>query len=158
MSDDLSRVWILCDVYENDLGGIHAGQAVDLRLNAYPDKVFAGKVGSIGPILDPATRTAKVRVELQNPGLMRVGMFVAATFHLAGGAQGRASVTVPATAVLHLHDRDWVYTPAGSGGFRRISVVGGDMLPGGMQGIKSGLTPGQQVVANALTLQNAVDQ
>ena len=160
---DLSTVWILCDVYENDLGGIHAGQAVDLRLNAYPDKVFAGKVGSIGPSLDPATRTAKVRVELQNPGLMRVGMFVAATFHLAGGAQGRASVTVPATAVLHLHDRDWVYQSAGNNTFHRVEVSGGAILesPGSstkLQVITSGLAPGDKVVSNALEMQNTLEQ
>ena len=157
---DLSTVWILCDVYENDLNGIHVGQGVDVRLNAYPDRIFSGKVGSIGPILDPNTRTAKVRVELQNPGLMRVGMFVAASFH---GTQGKAAVTVPATAVLHLHDRDWIYEPAGPNSFRRVAVVGGAILPSStnqpkLQVIASGLAPGDKVVANALEMQNTVEQ
>ena len=80
------NVWILCDVYESDLGEIHVGKAVSLHLNAYPDRVLTGRVGSIGPVLDPTTRTAKVRVEMPNPdvnqrGHMQVGMFVTAEFH-----------------------------------------------------------------------------
>jgi len=153
---DLSNVWILCDVYENDLGSVRVGQTVDIRLNAYPDRVFAGRVGSIGPILDPNSRTAKVRVELPNPGIMRVGMFVNAAFH---GTQNKLEATVPATAVLHLHDRDWVYQPSGANTFRRVEVVGGPILPSSKtQVIASGLAPGDKVVANALEMQNTVEQ
>ena len=65
---------------------------------------------------------------------------------------------VPATAVLHLHDRDWVYVPTDSGPFRRVEVAGGEMLPGNMQEIRSGLAPGQRVVQNALVLQNTEEQ
>ncbi|MFZ0591822.1 MAG: efflux RND transporter periplasmic adaptor subunit, partial [Bryobacteraceae bacterium] len=65
---------------------------------------------------------------------------------------------VPATAILHLHDRDWVYSSLGNGHFRRQEVVAGDMLPGNMQEIVSGLMPGRQVVADALVLQNTVEQ
>jgi cobalt-zinc-cadmium efflux system membrane fusion protein len=65
---------------------------------------------------------------------------------------------VPATAVLHLHDRDWVYAPNGNGQFRRVGVTGGDMLPGGMQEIRTGIPPGQRVVQNALVLQNTEGQ
>ena len=105
--------------------------------------------------MDPNLRTAKVRLEVENPGLMRFGMFVTATFH---GATAERHATVPATAILHLHDRDWVYTPFGNGGFRRVEVAAGNMLPGNMQEIVSGLKPGAQVVANALVLQNTVEQ
>ena len=66
--------------------------------------------------------------------------------------------TVPASAVLHLHDRDWVYVPLEAGRFRRVGVVGGKTLPGNLQEIVSGLDAGTQVVANALVLQNTVDQ
>jgi membrane fusion protein, heavy metal efflux system len=152
---DLTSVWILCDVYENDLSAIRAGESVDIRLNAYPDQVLKGKVALIGPILDPATRTAKVRVEMPNPGMMRVGMFVDATFH---GTQSKQNATVPATAVLHLHDRDWVYEPSGANTFRRVEVVGGAVLPSKLQVILSGLSPGDKVVANALEMQNTVEQ
>ena len=152
---DLSSVWILCDVYENDLANIRVGEKADVRLNAYPDQVFTGVIDNIGPILDPNIRTAKVRLEMRNHGMMRPGMFVTATFH---SGQSAKRATVPATAILHLHDRDWVYLPLGNGRFRRTEVVGGDMLPGGMQEIVSGISPGQQIVANALEFQGTVGQ
>ncbi len=152
---DLTYIWILCDVYENDLSQVHLGEFADVRLNGYPDQVFKGRIGNIGPVLDPNLHTAKVRLEMRNPGLMRIGMFVTATFH---GLRKQIHATVPATAVLHLHDRDWVYAPIGAGRFRRIGVVGGNMLPGNIQEIVSGIEPGQPVVANALVLQSTVEQ
>ena len=152
---DMSHVWIVCDVYENDLAQVQMGEFADIHLNAYPGKVLKGRVGNIGEILDPNLRTAKVRLEVSNPGFLRFGMFVTATFH---GRTKEMHTTVPATAVLHLHDCDWVYTPAGRGIFQRLEVVGGNMLPGNLQEITSGLAPGTKVVTNALVLQNTVEQ
>src|SRR5580698_1674278 len=153
---DLSHVWIICDVYENDLPTVHLGQKADIRLTAYPDRVLTGVISDIGAVLDPQIRTAKVRIQVENPDmLMRVGMFATATIH---GKTLQTHAQVPATAVLHLHDRDWVYVPAGDGNFRRVLVRGGEMLPGNMQEILSGINAGQQVVANALALQNSADQ
>ena len=152
---DLTYVWILCDVYENDLENVRLGEKADIRLNAYPGKVFAGTISNIGPVLDPSIRTVKVRIEVRNPGLMRPGMFVTAIFH---GKQKQTLAAVPATAILHLHDRDWVYVPLQKNQFRRTEVVDGDMLPGNMQEIISGIGPGQQVVANALEFQNSAEQ
>ena len=152
---DLSSVWILCDVYENDLGNVRIGEGAEIRLNAYPDKAFTGVISNVGPILDPNIRAAKVRIEVRNSGLMRPGMFVTATFR---GREKETHPAVPATALLHLHDRDWVYVPAGEKQFRRLEVTGGDMLPGNMQEVLSGIAPGQQVVANALEFQNTVEQ
>ena len=152
---DVSHVWILCDVYENDLAQVKMGQYADIRLNAFPNRVLRGRISNIGQILDPNLRTAKVRLEVENPGLMRFGMFVTATFH---GENKDRHATVPAAAVLHIHDRDWVYTPIGGGRFRRLEVLGGNMLPGNQQEIVSGLKPGDQVVANALVLQNTMEQ
>jgi cobalt-zinc-cadmium efflux system membrane fusion protein len=152
---DVSHVWIVCDVYENDLSQVHLGEYADIRLNAYPDRRLRGRIGNIGQIMDPNLRTAKVRLEVENPGLMRFGMFVTATFH---GENKEQHATVPATAILHLHDRDWVYVPQQGGTFRRVEVKGGIMLPGNMQEIVSGLKPGAQVVANALVLQNTSEQ
>jgi len=145
----------VCDVYENDLANVHLGENADVRLNAYPDKVYTGVISNIGSVLDPNIRTAKVRIEVRNPGLMRPGMFVTATFH---GRKKEPHAAVPATAVLHLHDRDWVYLPAGGNKFRRVEVRAGDMLPGNLQEILSGLMPGQQVVSNALEFQSTVEQ
>ncbi len=152
---DLSKVWVLCDVFENDLGNVRLGEKADIRLDAYPDRVFTGTISNIGPVLDPNIRSVKVRIEMSNPGLMRPGMFVTATFH---GNEKIRRAAVPATAVLHLHDRDWVYLPVKGDQFRRTEVVGGDMLPGGLQEIVSGLAAGQQVVGKALEFQNSAEQ
>ncbi len=152
---DLSTVWVMCDVYENDLPTVRVGDAAEVRLNAYPDRVFTGRIGNIGPVLDPNIRTAKVRIEVRNPGLMRVGMFATATFH---GQRRETLAAVPATAILHLHDRDWVYVPAGGAQFRLVEVNAGEMLPGNTQVIRGGIAPGQQVVTNALAFENTVEQ
>jgi cobalt-zinc-cadmium efflux system membrane fusion protein len=153
---DLSHVWVLCDVYENDLSNVRVGETAEIRLVAYPDKVLTGRISNIGPILDPAIRTAKVRVEVANPGeLLRVGMFVTATFH---GQQKVRVASVPASAILHLHDRDWVYVPAGGKKFRRVEVKAGKTFPDKTQLILSGVEPGQEVVTNALMLQSTVEQ
>jgi membrane fusion protein, heavy metal efflux system len=152
---DLSNVWIICDVYENDLAAIRMGDGAEVRLNAYPGQTFKGKISNIGAILDPNIRTVKVRIEVQNPGLMRLGMFATTTFK--GQTQETHSI-VPASAVLHLHDRDWVYVPAPNKQFRRVEVVSSKVLPNGMQEIKSGIEPGQQLVTNAVVLEHAIDK
>ncbi len=152
---DLSNVWILCDVYENDLANAHIGETAEIRLNAYPDKVFTGRISNVGPVLDPTLRTAKVRIEVRNPGIMRVGMFVTATFR---GQKKEARAAVPASAILHLHDRDWIYVPTVDKKFRRVEVVAGQALSGNMQEVVSGVKPGVQVVQNALVFQNTVEQ
>jgi cobalt-zinc-cadmium efflux system membrane fusion protein len=153
---DLSHVWVICDVYENDLKNVRVGETAELRLNAYPDRVFSARISNIGPILDPNIRTAKVRLEVENPGMvMRIGMFVTATFH---GMEKETRVSVPSSAILHLHDRDSVYVPAGQNTFRRVEVTAGKMLPGNMQEIESGIAPGDRVIGNALVLQNTAEQ
>jgi cobalt-zinc-cadmium efflux system membrane fusion protein len=152
---DLSYVWIVCDVYENDLDAVRVGDTADVRLNAYPNQVFKARVDNILPVLDPNLRTAKVRLEVKNPGQMRIGMFVTATFF---GKQPETHSAVPASAILHLHDREWVYAPLGNARFKRLEVVTGNMLPGNQQEIVSGIKPGDKVVSNALDLQNTVEQ
>src|SRR3984885_10992648 len=150
---DLTSVWIVCDVYESDMANVRIGQPVDIKLNAYPDKVLKGRIANIGSILDPNIRTTKVRIEVANPGeMMRPGMFATATLF---GKEKRNYAAVPASAIVHLHDRDWIYTPV-EGKFKRIEVVSGDQLPNKMQAILSGLQPGQQVVTNAINLQNVI--
>ncbi len=153
---DLSHVWVICDVYENDLSTLHLGQVAEIHLNAYPDRVIKGTISDIGAVLDPSLRTAKVRIQVDNPNmLMRIGMFVTAVLH---GQRPEMHTVIPATAILHLEDRDWVYTPAGNGAFRRIEVRAGPMLAGNQQEVVSGLQPGQKVVAQALSMQNAAAQ
>src|SRR5271157_1187356 len=151
---NLDHVWIICDVHENNFPFVHLGEYADVRLNAYPDRVFKGRISNIGSILDPTIRTAKVRLEMENPGFMRVGMFVTATFH---GHEQETYAVVPASAILHLHDRDWVYVLADGGKFRRVEVKGGRMLTDNMQEV-TGIKPGQQVVAGALRLQASAEE
>ena len=152
---DLSTVWILCDVYENDIPKIKLGQEARFILNAYPDHPLIGHISDIGPVLDPSLRTAKVRIEVANPGIVKLGMFGTATFT---SLKKETHAVVPADAVLHLHDRDWVYLPAGGNQFKRTEVHAGKMLDGGRQEILSGIQPGQQVVTQALLLETAGNQ
>ena len=152
---DLSHVWVMCDVYENNLPFVRLGEYADVHLTGYPGVTLRGRIGNISPVLDPNLHTAKVRLEVANPGILRVGMFATATFY---GPKKESHADVPASAVLHLHDRDWVYVPAEGGGFRRVEVTAGKMLPDDMQEVALGIRPGQQVVANALVLQSTVEQ
>lgn len=151
---DLSTVWILCDVYENDMPKLSLGQEAKIKLNAYPDRQLTGHISDIGPVLDPSLRTAKVRVEIPNPGMLKLGMFVTATFE---SKEKLPRAAVPAPAVLHLHDRDWVFVSAGGNQFKRIEVRTGKTLPGNMQELLSGVTPGQQVVSNVLQLEATLE-
>jgi cobalt-zinc-cadmium efflux system membrane fusion protein len=152
---DMSHVWVVCDVWENNMAQVHIGEFADIHLVAYPDKVLKARISNILPIVDPTIRTAKVRLEVENPGLMRIGMFVTATFH---GLTTETHATVPATAILHLHDREWVYSPLGNGRFKRLEVTAGNMLPGNLQEVVSGIKPGDRFVQNALVFQNTVEQ
>jgi cobalt-zinc-cadmium efflux system membrane fusion protein len=151
---DLSVVWIVCDVYENDIPKLQLGQTAKIKLSAYPDRPLTGRISDIGPILDPSIRTAKVRIEVANPGILKLGMFVTATF--ASKAK-ESYAAVPASAILHLHDRDWVFVPAGGNQFRRVEVSSGEMLPGNRQRVLSGIAPGQQVVSNVLQLEETLE-
>src|SRR5580700_2925338 len=152
---DLSHVWIICDVYENNMAQVHIGEYADIHLAAYPNRGLKGRISNILPIIDPTIRTAKVRLEVENPGLMRLGMFGTAAFH---GETQEKHATVPAAAILHLHDREWAYTPTGSGSFRRVEVVGANTLANNLQEVSSGISPGEHVIANALVFQNTVEQ
>jgi membrane fusion protein, heavy metal efflux system len=154
---DLSYVWIVCDVYENDLATVKLNDNAEIRLNAYPNQVFHGKISNIGAIMDPNIRTAKIRIEVQNPGLMRLGMFVKATFK---GLTTEMHTLVPASAVIRMHDRDFVFVPAPDQKFRRVEIVSGDLLAENtsLQEVKSGLKPGDQVVTNALELDHVLAQ
>jgi cobalt-zinc-cadmium efflux system membrane fusion protein len=152
---DLSKVWVICDVWENNMSQVRIGEYADIHLVAYPDRILKARISNILPIVDPNIRTAKVRLEVDNPGIMRLGMFVTATFH---GETLEKRATVPASAILHLHDREWVYTPLGNGRFKRLEVVAGNMLPGNLQEVVSGIKPGDRFILNALVFQNTVEQ
>jgi membrane fusion protein, heavy metal efflux system len=151
---DLSTVWIVCDVFENDIPKVQIGQEASIKINAWPDRPITGRISDIGPILDPSIRTAKVRIEVHNPGFLKLGMFGTATFT---NRTKESHAVVPADAVLHLHDRDWVFIPTPDQKFKRVEVHPGKMLPGNKQEILSGINPGQQVISNVLQLEATLE-
>lgn len=151
---DLSQVWVVCDVFENDLGDVHVGDAADVRLNAFADRTFRGRVADISRVLDPNTRSAKVRIVLANPdGALRAGMFAVAKFQSRRTAE---RVVVPATAVMRLHDKDWVFRREGEKNFRRVVVQADGAAPDGMQTIRDGVKVGDELVTNALEFSTEV--
>ncbi len=153
---DLSVVWVLCDVYQDMLLRVHVGDLAEITVNGLPDDRFPGKVINISAVLDQATRTAKVRIELPNPKrILRAGMFVTAIFRSRDAVD---RIIVPASAVVHLHDKDWIYMPAGGNQFRRVAVQLGPQEKDGMQPIIGGLKPGDQVVVNALQFSSAAEE
>lgn len=151
---NLSEVWVVCDVFENDLGEVHVGDSADIRMNAFPDRVYKGKITDISRVLDPNTRSAKVRIVLPNAdGSLRAGMFAVATFH---SRKLTDRVVVPATAIMRLHDKDWVFEKIGSNRYRKIAVQADGLAPDGMQEIHVGVKPGDEVVTNALEFSTEV--
>jgi cobalt-zinc-cadmium efflux system membrane fusion protein len=145
---DLSQVWVVCDVFENDLGEVHLGDPADIHLNAFPDRTFHGKVADISRVLDPNTRSAKVRIVLSNlDGSLRPGMFAVANFR-SRKLQDR--VVVPSTAVMRLQDKDWIFRKEPNNRFRRIAVQVTGATADGMQQVREGVNAGDEVVANAL--------
>ena len=150
---NLSDVWLVCDVFENDLHRVRLGDSAEVRLNAFPDRAFTGRVANISTVLDPSTRAAKVRLELANSGgLMRAGMFATATFR---SRTKQLQPTIPTTAILRLHDKDWVFVPLDGNRFRRLEVQVGPAVSGGNQVILSGLAAGGKVIANSLRFSSA---
>ena len=92
---DLSRVWVLCDVYQDMLSRVHVGDIADITIDGFPHDAVSRKVTNISEVLDPNTRAAKVRIELPNPKrLMRAGMYVTAMFraHDKGGSPRRSGL------------------------------------------------------------------
>jgi len=152
---DLSQVWVVCDVFENDLGQVHLGDPAEVRLNAFPDRAFRGKIGDISRVLDPNTRSAKVRIVLGNPdGALRPGMYATASFR---SRKLQPHVVIPSTSVMRLQDRDWVFRKDGAQTFRQIEVHTLGETSDGMHEIQDEeLNPGQEIVTNALEFSTAM--
>jgi cobalt-zinc-cadmium efflux system membrane fusion protein len=151
---DLSQVWVVCDVFENDLGEVHLGDSAEIKLNAFGDRLFRGTVVDISRVLDPNTRSAKVRIVLPNgDGTLRPGMFAVAKFR---SRKMTERVVIPATAIMRLHDKDWVFRKEGGGNFRRMVVQADGLASDGMQEIREGVKAGDEVVANALEFSSEV--
>ena len=106
---DLSSVWVIGQVYEKDLARIKVGSGASITSEAYPGRVFRGQVSYVDPTLDPATRTAQVRIELANRGqTLKIGMYVNVAFATLGGAESTVA-TVPANAVQNIDNQQVVF-------------------------------------------------
>ena len=152
---DLSQVWVVCDVYENDLGQIQLGDAAEIRINAYPDKAYRGTVTDISRVLDPNLRSAKVRIVLPNSeGALRPNMYAVATFR---SREMQPRLVVPSTAIMRLQDKDWVFRKEGQSQFRKTEVHTQGVTEDGFQQLQDGpLKAGDEVVANALVFSTSV--
>jgi membrane fusion protein, heavy metal efflux system len=142
---DMSTVWVLVNVYQNDLAYVRAGDGVDITTDAYPD-IFHGKISYIADALDPNTRTLQARIVTENPGYkLKKDMYVTATVH--AGALSNA-LTVPDATVLHdTENQPFVYVQTASNQFARRLVKVGDSQ-GGRTLVQDGLKEGEHVVGD----------
>ena len=143
---DLASLWVLADVFEQDLGLVHPGQKVNVTVNAYPGKVFSGKVDFIYPVMNPQTRTARIHIDLPNPnGLLKPAMY--ASVELAVG-QGALMVTIPTSAVINSGARQLVLIDKGEGRYEprpvKLGVQGDDYVQ-----VLEGIKAGEPVVVSA---------
>jgi membrane fusion protein, copper/silver efflux system len=144
---DLTTVWLLADVFEQDIGGVHPGQAVQVHINAYPDKLFSGKVGFIYPTLTTETRTVKVRIELPNAeGLLKPGLYGSVV--LATQVDKDAHLAVPDSAIIDSGMRQVVLLQRSAGQFEPRTVKLG-LKADGYWEVLEGLEAGDEVVTRA---------
>jgi cobalt-zinc-cadmium efflux system membrane fusion protein len=147
MISDISTVWVLVNVYQNDLPYVRVGDTVAIQTDAYPE-TFHGKISYVAASLDPSTRTLQARIETPNPGeKLKKDMYVVATVN-AGAIKN--AIALPDAAVLRDSDsqnQPFVYAAVGSGQFGRRPVTVGESLNGQTE-ITSGLKPGDQVIGN----------
>ncbi len=145
---DLSTVWLYADVYEKDLANITMGQPVVATSQAYPGESFNGQVTFINPVLDDATRTVKVRVEMANlSGKLKPNMFVNANIQIPLGE----SLVVPESSILDTGSHKLVYVAQDENTFVKREIVTGQQADGYVQ-VLSGLNPGETVVTAATFL------
>ena len=151
---DLSQVWVLGDVFEKDLSAIKVGDHVTVRVNAYPDQTWQGRIANIGDAIDPTTRTVKVRIVLPNPQhLLKPEMF--ATIHVEQPATRVA--LLPAAAVLRDGEQAYVFIDKGSGKYERRDVQL-EHTQGQQIEIASGLQGGESVVVQGANLLRGGEQ
>lgn len=143
---DVFGVWVLVDVFERDIAAVRAGQAAAVRIDAYPDRVFEGKVGYLYPTLNAQTRTVPVRIELPNAtGLLRPGMYANAELKLGAG---KAALTVPIAAVIDSGSKQRVIVQQGEGRFEPREVKLGRRDDDYVE-VKENVQEGERVVVSA---------
>jgi Cu(I)/Ag(I) efflux system membrane fusion protein len=144
---DLSTVWLLAEVYEQDLAQIRPGNAANITMQAYPSRVFEGRVAFVYPTVNAQTRTAKVRIEVPNPELLlKIDMY--ATVEIAAPADSTVMLAVPESAVLDTGTRQTVLVDRGEGRFEPRAVKLGARA-GGYAVVLEGVREGEKVVTGA---------
>lgn len=142
---DLSTVWVQADIYEINLPFVQVGQPASIELDYRPGKVWRGRVAFIEPIVDPATRTVKARLEFANPdGQLKPEMYATVTI---GGARG-TGIAVPESAVIATGERTIVFVAKGEGRFDPREIVVGVRVRN-LYEIKRGLAEGEEVATGA---------
>jgi cobalt-zinc-cadmium efflux system membrane fusion protein len=140
---DLSTVWVQADVYEKDIAAVRKNLTVKVTVDAYPGEVFEGRVTYISDLLDPKTRTAKVRCEVANPsGRLKVDMFATISIPTP---RGRTATMVPSAAVQQIDDQAVVFIVRSDKEFERRNVTVG-VRDGEWVEIVTGLKPKETVV------------
>jgi RND family efflux transporter MFP subunit len=148
---DLSTVWVVADVYENDLPYVHMGQTAHLDLPALAGRRYEGRVASLGSVVDASTRTARARVELSNAdGALRPGMFA----EMVVDAPEPASATVPTSALLVRRDETFLFVETSKGRFAQRKVRTGAQT-GDHIALLDGVKPGERVVTRGAILLDA---
>jgi Cu(I)/Ag(I) efflux system membrane fusion protein len=151
---DLGVVWVMADAYEGDIASVHVGMPAALTLKAYPGRSFRGKVAFIDPLLDPATRTAKVHMHFPNPGLeLKPEMFGDVVLE----GRDRRGLRVPADAVIRAGTKDVVFLALGEGRFSPREVQLGERNGDEVE-VRGGLEAGQRVVTRANFLVDSESQ
>ena len=141
---DLSRVWVMADVFEYEAPNIHVGETARVSLQALPGKSFSARIDYLQPEVDPMTRTLKVRLNMENPGLMlKPDMYADVEFRV----NTPSKLTVPADAVLNAGERQTVFVDRGNGYFEPRQVKIGEREGDRIQ-ILSGLTQGERIVTS----------
>ena len=152
---DLSSVWVMGQVYEKDLAKVIVGSGASITSDAYPGRIFRGRVSYIDPTLDPATRTAQARIELANPGqALKIGMFVNVAFAALGGAESTSPV-IPKSAVQNISNQQVVFVETGTPNTYAMRPVKLGPEVNGQYPVLEGLTVGERIVTEGSFLLRA---
>ena len=153
---DLGIVWVIAQVYEQDLAFVQLGQEAMVKITSMPDREFRGRVTFVYPTVDEKTRTAKVRLEFENPGYyLKPGMFVSAQIH---AELEPSAVLVPAEAVLRSGAKNTVFIALDGGKFEARDVALGVEAENGFCQVLSGLNAGERVVTSGQFLLDSESQ
>ncbi|MBA2526407.1 MAG: efflux RND transporter periplasmic adaptor subunit [Pyrinomonadaceae bacterium] len=152
---DLSSVWVMGQIYEKDLGKVVVGSGASITSDAYPERVFRGRVSYIDPTLDPATRTAQARIELANPRqALKIGMFVNVAFAAPGLAESTTPV-IPKNALQNLNNQQVVFVETKDANVFAMRPVKLGSEVNGRYPVLEGLTVGERIVTEGSFLLRA---